>query len=161
MGEILVYHGGVVEIKSPELNKNKYNTDFGNGFYCTKFKNQAIKWAKTKARRGRLSKNAIVNSYSFTSNNELKILKFETMTEEWLDFIVACRTGKDHEYDIVEGPMADDTIFTYVSDFVKGEISRKAFWALVEFKHPTHQISFHTKKSLKYLNFEGSEVIND
>ncbi|MCI8723971.1 MAG: DUF3990 domain-containing protein [Ruminococcus sp.] len=32
------------------------------------------------------------------------------MTEEWLDFIANCRTGHPHIYDIVEGPMANDTI---------------------------------------------------
>lgn len=32
------------------------------------------------------------------------------MTEEWLDFIVDCRSGKSNSYDIVEGPMADDFI---------------------------------------------------
>ena len=45
----------------------------------------------------------------------MKILTFEEMTEEWLDFIVDCRMGKSHDYDIVEGPMADDTIFLNVN----------------------------------------------
>ena len=39
-----------------------------------------------------------------------KIPRFETMTEEWLDFIANCRTGHPHIYDIVEGQMANDTI---------------------------------------------------
>lgn len=76
-----------------------------------------------------------------------------------LDFIVACRTGHSHEYDIVEGPMADDTIFNYVQNFVDGKISREAFWSLAKFKHPTHQISFHTERALSALHFlKGSEV---
>lgn len=29
-----------------------------------------------------------------------------------------------HEYDVVEGPMADDTIYNYVQDFIDGKISR-------------------------------------
>ena len=49
------------------------------------------------------------------------------MTEEWLDFIVACRQGKSHKYDIVEGPMADDTIYNYIQNFIDGKISRAAF----------------------------------
>ena len=159
MDKKIVYSSGVLETKYHAF--NKFHADFGNGFYCTKFKDQAKKWAKTKARRSRSTKNAIINSYRFIDSDELKILKFESMSEEWLDFIIACRTGNNHDYDIVEGPMVDDTIFTYVNDFVKDEISKKAFWALVEFKHPTHQISFHTDKSLKYLKFEGSEVLDD
>lgn len=76
-----------------------------------------------------------------------------------LDFIVACRLGNSHEYDIVEGPMANDTIFNYVQNFVDGKISREAFWALAKFKKPTHQISFHTARALTTLSFvKGSEV---
>ena len=76
------------------------------------------------------------------------------MSDEWLDFIAICRSGKHHDYDIVEGPMADDTIWNYVNDFLSGDISREAFWALAKFKHPTHQISFHTEVALKCLSFK-------
>lgn len=50
------------------------------------------------------------------------------MSDEWLDFIAQCRSGKTHNYDIVEGPMADDTVWNYVNDFLTGRISRKQFW---------------------------------
>ena len=80
------------------------------------------------------------------------------MTEEWLDFIVACRHGNTHDFDIVEGPMANDTIFNYIQDFMDGNISREAFWALAKFKKPTHQICFHTQKALDTLTFEGYEI---
>ena len=75
------------------------------------------------------------------------------MTEEWLDFIVACRLGKKHDYDIVEGPMADDQIYNYIQGYIDGKYSREAFWDLVKFKYPTHQISFHTKRALETLKF--------
>ena len=63
-------------------------------------------------------------------------------------------------YDVVEGPMADDTIFNYVQSFLDGEISRAAFWELAKFKYPTHQISFHTARALAALKFERSYVAN-
>ena len=81
------------------------------------------------------------------------------MTEKWLDFIIACRNGASHSYDIVEGPTADDSIFNYVQNFMDGKISRAAFWELVKFNHPTHQISFHTISALDTLDFIGSEVV--
>lgn len=66
-----------------------------------------------------------------------------------------------HCYDIVEGPMANDTIFNYVEDFIEGRISREAFWELAKFKHPTHQICFNTENALNTLRFtEGREVTN-
>ena len=91
----------------------------------------------------------------------VKILRFPEMSDEWLDFIAKCRAGETHPYDIVEGPMADDTIWDYVNGFTSGQISREAFWALAKFKHPTHQISFHTVNALHCLTFERSEPIHD
>lgn len=81
--------------------------------------------------------------------------------DEWLDFIGRCRAGFVHDYDIVEGPMADDTIWNYVNDFLSGNISRQAFWELARFKRPTHQISFHTIRALACLEFERSEPLHD
>ncbi|MDE8723767.1 DUF3990 domain-containing protein, partial [Faecalibacterium prausnitzii] len=49
----------------------------------------------------------------------------------------------------------------YVNGFTSGQISREAFWVLAKFKHPTHQISFHTVNALHCLTFERSEPIHD
>lgn len=71
------------------------------------------------------------------------------------------RYTKDFSYDIVEGPMANDTIWNYVNDFLAGRINRKQFWTLAEFKYPTHQISFHTLSALNCLTFERSDIVYD
>lgn len=81
------------------------------------------------------------------------------MTEEWLDFIVSCRLGKPHTYDIVEGPMADDATFNCVQNLIDGKISRAAFWELAKSSHATHKISFHTISALDTLTFIGSEEV--
>lgn len=99
--------------------------------------------------------------YSYNPSDRLSVLKFDFMTEEWLDFIARCIKGETHSYDIVEGPMANDTVWNYVNDFLTGRISRKQFWVLAEFKHPTHQISFHTLSALNCLAFERSELLDD
>lgn len=52
--------------------------------------------------------------------------------------------------------MADDTIWNYVDDFARGDISGEAFWELVKFKYPTHQIVFCTEDALKQLHFKRS-----
>lgn len=114
---------------------------------------QARRWATRFTGKG------IINEYLYRPNEKLKTLIFHEMTEEWLDFIASCRLGEPHDYDIVEGPMANDTIFNYVQDFVDGKISRAAFWELAKFKKPTHQISFYTAKALTTLEFlKGYEV---
>ena len=81
------------------------------------------------------------------------------MTDEWLDFVVDCRQGVTHQYDIVEGPMADDQIWDYVEDYSNGIISREAFWALARFKHPTHQIVFCSELAIKTLTYKSYYTI--
>jgi hypothetical protein len=81
------------------------------------------------------------------------------MTEEWLDFIVQCRGGKGHDYDIVSGAMANDQIFNYIADFISGVLTREQFWVLAKFKHPTNQICFCSEPALGCLSFAGSEEI--
>lgn len=71
------------------------------------------------------------------------------------DFIIDCRSGKKHTYDIVIGAMADDQIYNYVSDYMDGSITREQFWVLAKFKYPTHQINFCTKEALKCLEYRG------
>ena len=148
-----LYHGSNIEVQKPKILTNGFYKDFGYGFYCTHMQKQAERWALTK--RG----NHIVNIYDYNEDKSLNILKFSEMTEEWLNFVVDCRSGKNHSYDIVEGPMADDTIWDYIEDFIRGNITREAFWILVKFKYPTHQIVFCTEKALKTLEFEGSYLL--
>ncbi|MGN0483968.1 MAG: DUF3990 domain-containing protein [Lachnospiraceae bacterium] len=145
-----LFHGSNVVVQKPKIMTNGYYKDFGYGFYSTNMEKQAVRWALTKR------KNHIVNSYKYCQNEKLKICKFPAMTEEWLDFVVDCRRGIEHEFDIVEGPMADDTIWDYIEDFVRGNISRSAFWELVKFKYPTHQIVFCTERALSCLQYERS-----
>lgn len=151
---MILYHGSKESIEYPEIRKAMYNKDFYFGFYCTSFPEQAKRWAT------RYGKTGYLNSYEYTPNEKLRYLVFEKMSEEWLDFIVDCRSGKSHNYDIVEGPMADDTIYNYIQNYIDGKISRAAFWELVKFSYPTHQISFHTISALDTLKFVGSEKVN-
>ena len=83
------------------------------------------------------------------------------MTEEWLDFIISCRNGIKHEYDIVIGAMADDQIYNYISSLMSKEITREAFWELAKFNHPTHQIVFCTERALKCIKFIGAEELEN
>lgn len=153
MEQSIIYHGSNVEVAKPRIIQNGFYKDFGYGFYCTKIEKQAKRWAIT--RKG----NTVVNRYKYTLDKNLKVLRFEKMTDEWLDFVVSCRNGIEHEYDIVEGPMADDQIWNYVEGFISGKVPRDVFWGLVRFSYPTHQIVFCTEMALKSLEFEGSEVL--
>ena len=92
---MILYHGSKEIVRFPEVRKATFNKDFYFGFYCTIYKEQAERWATRYGKKG------YINSYDYIPNPALKYLKFEKMTDEWLDFIAACRTGKSHTYDIV------------------------------------------------------------
>lgn len=139
MGKMIVYHGGYTEIQQPKIVIGRNTKDFGPGFYCTVIKEQAERWA-------RRYEPPRVNVYSVRMNENLNILEFQTMTEEWLDFIINCRHGVPHNYDIVISAMANDQIYNFISDYMDGIITREQFWAMAKFKYPTHQINSVQKR---------------
>ena len=149
-----VYHGGYQPVEQPEIRIGRNTKDFGPGFYCTVIREQAQRWA-------RRYRTKIVSVYDVCLDSKLKIKEFREMNEEWLDFIVACRSGKAHEYDIVIGAMANDQIYNYISDYIDGVITREQFWVLAKFKYPTHQINFCTKEALRCLVYRGYEEVKD
>ena len=96
---ITIFHGSNVVVEKPQIIVSGYYKDFGFGFYCTNIERQAKKWALTK--KG----DSFVSIYNYLLTEDLKVLSFPIMTDEWLDFVVACRRGIKHDYDIVEGPI--------------------------------------------------------
>ena len=152
MAKMTVYHGGYMPVEHPQIRIGRHTKDFGSGFYCTIIKEQAERWAKRYDKK-------IVSIYEVRLNTNLNIKEFKEMTDEWLDFIIACRSGKLHNYDIVIGAMANDQIYNFVSDYIDGAITREQFWSLAKFKYPTHQINFCTEEALKYLEYRGFEEV--
>ncbi len=152
MSKMTVYHGGYSKIEMPKIIAGKNTKDFGEGFYCTVIREQAERWAKRY-------NTPTVNTYTVKLDTRLNILEFKEMTEEWLDFIVDCRHGKSHSYDIVIGAMANDQIYNYIADYIDGVITREQFWVLAKFKYPTHQITFCTQKALECLEFVSCEEV--
>ena len=141
-----LYHGSLEIVKEPQIRLANRTLDYGMGFYTTTSQEQAELWVKRKI--GERNEKGIVNIYEFdlSSAEKLNVLRFTEPTEEWLDFIVACRNGKPHPHDIVIGAMANDQIWNYVADFISGILTREQFWILAKFKHPTHQIAFCSEK---------------
>lgn len=153
MGKMTVYHGGNTTIENPKIIKGRNTKDFGYGFYCTIIREQAERWARRYDR-------PIICIYTVRVNTHLKILEFKEMTDEWLDFIIECRSGMEHDYDIVIGAMANDQIYNYIADYIDGVITRDQFWSLAQFKYPTQQINFCTPEALNCLTFVLAEEVS-
>ena len=151
---MILYHGSKEVVKYPEIRKARFHKDFYFGFYCTQFPEQARRWA------GRYGTKGYLNQYEYTPNEKLKYLRFDEMTEEWLDFILNCRSGKDlTDYDLVVGGVANDKVFNTVELFFDGLIDKTEAINRLRYEKPNLQICFRTEKALSLLRFEGSETL--
>lgn len=157
---MILYHGSYMEIEKPDLEHSRSTVDFGRGFYTTPFYDQAVKWCGRFKRRG---KDGIVSRYQFDEEayNEAKTLRFDSYSEEWLDFILSCRSGKDSsDYDIVVGGVANDKVFNTVELYFDNLIGKEEAIRRLRYEKPNLQICFRTNFVLeKYLHYEGSERV--
>ena len=156
---MILYHGSFLEIAQPNLVHSRPNVDFGRGFYVTPLYEQAAKWCGKFKRRG---KDGIISKYEYDESREaeLKVLKFDAYSEEWLDFILNCRSGKDMtDYDLVLGGVANDKVFNTVELFFDGLIDKTEAINRLRYEKPNLQICFRTEKALSLLHFEGSETL--
>ena len=51
MSEVVVYHGGTDIVEAPICKFGRRNLDFGQGFYVTDIRKQALEWAVLMADR--------------------------------------------------------------------------------------------------------------
>ena len=87
-------------------------------------------------------------------------MKFDSYTEDWLDFILNCRRGEDTtDYDLVIGGVANDKVFNTVELFFDGLIDKNEAINRLRYEKPNLQICFRTEKTLKMLHFERSESV--
>lgn len=159
---IRLYHGSTVAVRKPSLRPGRPNADFDKGFYTTSNLEQAVRWAHIKQEREEAER-AVVSIYEFDEslleNPDLIIRQFTGADEPWLYFVTDCRKSRPHEFDLVQGPVANDKVFTTVNLFESGVLSAEA--AILQLKaYKTYdQLSFHTDRVIKTLNFvESIEV---
>lgn len=157
-----LYHGSNVEVRKPSLRYGRNNTDFGKGFYTTTQKEQAERWTEIKLDRAKAGKR-VVSVYDIDDamliNPDLKIREFHGVDEAWLEFVVNSRKGIKHDYDLVFGPVANDKVFTTVNLYESGVLDAPTAIARLKAYKTYDQLSFHTDRVIKTLNFvESIEV---
>ena len=161
-----LYHGSTMAVRKPVVSRGRTNTDFGKGFYTTTSKEQAEKWARIKRdREGAEAVHAIVSVYEFDDslfdNPLYKTVRFDGATVEWLDFVVGCRRGATHNYDIMTGPVANDKLYATIALYENGVLDANA--AIEQLKTHTlyDQVSFHNQQACNLLDFvESYEIIS-
>jgi len=151
---MIVFHGSYTAVNDIDLTKGRGNLDFDKGFYVTNIRSQAEYWAE---KTGRFHKtNGIVSEFEFYENAfehfELKVLRFSDYTEQWLDFVVLNRDPLSpipaHDYDIVEGPVANDDVNDRIDDYLAGFVLKAEFLSELARHRPSLHICLGTARSL-------------
>ena len=157
---MMIYHGSYREIKKPDISYSRKNVDFGQGFYTTTVLEQAQKWCKKFKDKG---KDAVVSFYDLDESTlkKYKILQFKNYSEEWLDFIISCRSAKDtSDYDVIMGGVANDKVFNTVELFLDNLIVKKEALKRLRYEKPNFQIAFRNQDVIeKCLIFQRSETL--
>lgn len=167
-----LYHGTNLDINSIDLSKCRPYKDFGQGFYLTELKDQALKMAVRVSRI--YGGSPIVNVYEinddFLSSTELNIKNFgKNPTEEWAVFVMNNRSRSfkdiaspecnlDNKYDIVVGAVADDDMAMLFRQYQNELIDFETLIKGMTFKETNSQYSFHTERAIVLLRKVG--VIN-
>jgi hypothetical protein len=159
-GFIEVYHAGTDIIKVPDCKAGRKNLDFGQGFYVTDIYDQALNFARVKSEDRKTP--GIINIYLLDKASlliEAKSLIFDKYDDAWLDFIVACRAGKDiwKDYDYVEGGVADDRVINTVNLYIQGYIPKEQALKRLRYLKPNNQICIINQNLIeRHLRFTDS-----
>ena len=158
-----LYHGSLEIVEKPAILEPNHTMDYGKGFYTTTSKDQADKWVIRKITAVNQPK-GFTNIYSFdeTVLDTLKVLKFDSPDEDWLDFVMNNRTDKNftHDYDIVYGPVANDRVYAAFAFYEEGMLDKQGLIRELRAYKLADQLLFHTEKALNYLHFVKAEEVS-
>lgn len=157
-----LYHGSNIVVAHPEVAKGKPFKDFGQGFYLSDSFEQAMEMAERVAEREGAAQTPIISTFEFDesamTDGSLNVKCFGSYTEEWAEFVLRNRDRKTpqpfHDYDIVYGPIADDSVVRQMRRFEMGSITLKEL--MRELQYPpkiTFQYFFGSEKALEKLKF--------
>ena len=156
-----LYHGSLEVVSNPRIITPNRTLDYGRGFYTTTSYEQAEQWVRR--RKGTQHTVGYVNVYELADilPDDIKQLRFETPTEEWVDFVMLNRTEKgfEHSYDIVYGPVANDRVYAAFALYESNLLDKEGLIRELRAYELVDQFLFHTEQSLQHLTFiEAKEV---
>ncbi len=158
-----VYHGATQIVEAPICSIGRTKLDFGQGFYVTGLKEQAVKWAISLADKRK--EKPVLNIYQLDRDSilaEARCKIFKAYDKEWLDFIVANRNGQDvaQSYDYIEGGIANDRVIDTVKLYMTGFYTAEMTLAQLAYHKPNNQICILNQELVnKYLVYDGTEEI--
>lgn len=178
---LVLYHGSYCEVSEPDLKKCAKQKDFGQGFYLTTSKDQAISFVKTSIAKAfangsiEISQNfGYLSIFELKFVNELSVHIFKEADTEWLHCVAAHRKkklfsgleNKMNQYDVIGGKIADDatnaTLVAYIGGAFGAAGSKDADDFCIRQLLPNKlkdQYCFKTEKAIECLRFLESEKI--
>lgn len=160
---MISYHGSNVTVDHPKLVRQNRYLDFGYGFYTTTNREQAVNFAQkvTERRKNGL---ATLNMYSVdeaVAFKECSLLRFNSPDQAWLEYVSANRQGtyNGKHYDMIYGAVANDDVYRTITLYMTGILDKKQALEAFKIKKLFNQLVFATEMSLRYLHFEGSELV--
>lgn len=156
-----LYHGSLEVVSEPRIITPNRTLDYGRGFYTTTSYEQAEQWVRR--RKGTQHTVGYVNVYELADilPDDIKQLRFEIPTEEWVDFVMRNRTekGYEHSFDIVYGPVANDRVYAAFALYESNLLDKEGLIRELRAYELVDQFLFHTEQSLQHLTFiEAKEV---
>ncbi len=153
---ITLFHSGYDIIKRPDIHRGRKNADFGQGFYTTDNQDFAYTWAREKT-----GFETIINIYELNEEGlKIKELKRDS---DWFEYIFANRRVRPDafsEYDIIKGPIANDTIFDTFGIITSGFLSPQEAMKLLMIGPCFTQIVLKTEAAVNNLSFVSHEVLS-
>lgn len=156
---MLIYYASDVIVDKPDTVHSRSNLDFGKGFYATVIKEQAERYAQRFILRNR---KGILNVYEYTPDENLNIKSFESYDSEWLDFVAACRMGKDvyKQFDVICGGIANDRVFNTLDLYFSNQMTKEEALKRLVFEKPNQQLCFTNQVTIdKCVTFINSKEL--
>ena len=144
---MLVYHASDVCFNCPDNKHSRCALDFGKGFYVTKLIEQAEKYSQRFLKAG---KDSYIHIFDYYPDKDLRIKKFDSYNEEWLDFVCSCRKGDKVylQYDIIEGGVANDKVFQTVDLYMTGIYNKEQALQRLAYEMPNQQLCFVSQRAI-------------
>ena len=157
-----LFHGSNQDFTAVDLSKSKDRRDFGKGFYTTTIREQALQWGFNMLNR--LGGDGIyLYTFEFLPSADLKSKQFSEISNEWFDFILLNRTtgGLQHDYDYVQGPVANDKIVFTITGFIDGLYTREEAMERLKYNKANDQVSMHTERAVSLLKLLEKRKTHD
>lgn len=172
--EKTIYHGSDHIIEKPKFSYGKPYNDYGIGFYCTQNPNMAKEWGVGIDHNGYANRYKIecdgltildLNAPGYTMLQWLTILlenrEFDTsapLAAEAKEYLMNTFHLDYKSADIIIGYRADDSYFSFASDFINGAISYRQLCNAMRLGKLGQQFVLKSKAAFEQLEFLGYET---